>query len=77
MAGCRWPYLAGAITLVCMAGPRTFAALCSLYRQVLDGQVDSAQTAGAIGRIDSNIRLSDGFLTGDRGVDWSGTAPMS
>jgi len=54
-----------------------FAALCGLYRQLVDGQVDGVQTAGAIGRIDSNIRLSDGFLTGNRGVDWSGTTPTT
>tara|TARA_R110002124_G_scaffold66612_1_gene181227 strand:- start:205 stop:1122 length:918 start_codon:yes stop_codon:yes gene_type:complete len=50
-----------------------FNDLCRLYRQLLDGEHTAAQTADAIGRMDENIRLSDGFLTGDRGADWSGS----
>lgn len=54
-----------------------FVATCELYRQLLDGILDGTQAADAISRIDSNIRLSDGFLTGDRGVDWSGVHPAT
>jgi collagenase-like PrtC family protease len=49
-----------------------FEKLCRLYRQLLDGEHDAVHVVDAIGRIDGNIRLSDGFLTGARGVDWSG-----
>lgn len=51
-----------------------FREICGLYRQLLDGDMDADHVADAIGRIDTNTRLSDGFLTGARGVDWSGKA---
>ncbi len=54
-----------------------FTDLCDLYRQLLDGKVNGAHVAGAIVGIDDNIRLSDGFLTGDRGVEWSGNQPLT
>lgn len=50
-----------------------FGAVCGLYRQLLDGQKAPAQVTDAICQLDANTRLSDGFLTGDRGVDWSGS----
>jgi collagenase-like PrtC family protease len=49
-----------------------FTGLCDLHRQLLDGKVDGAHVVDAIALIDDNIRLSDGFLTGDRGVNCSG-----
>ncbi|HEY9039440.1 MAG TPA: U32 family peptidase [Roseovarius sp.] len=49
-----------------------FAEICALYRQLLNGAQDAAHVVAAIRQIDGNIRLSDGFLTGARGVDWSG-----
>lgn len=52
-----------------------FDAICGLYRQLLDGQQSADQVTEAICRLDDNTRLSDGFLTGNRGVDWSGPAP--
>jgi len=52
---------------------RGFVALCDLYRKLLDGTLDGAQITNSIGHIDSDARLSDGFLTGNRGVDWSKT----
>lgn len=54
-----------------------FPALCKLYRQLLDGEVAASDVAKALTRIDNNIRLSDGFLTGSRGVDWSGEQPQT
>lgn len=48
-----------------------FVILCELYRQLLDGKLDGAQTVDAICRIDCDTRLSDGFLMGARGADWS------
>jgi O2-independent ubiquinone biosynthesis protein UbiV len=50
-----------------------FVGLCDLYRQLLDGKLDEGRFCEAIRRMDNGIRLSDGFLTGDRGADWSGT----
>ena len=49
-----------------------FSEICGLYRQLLNKQLDADQMIDAIRRIDANIRLSDGFLTGQRGADWSG-----
>ena len=49
-----------------------FATICALYRQLLDGQQTAAEVTKAICDLDENTRLSDGFLTGERGVDWSG-----
>ena len=51
-----------------------FVELCHLYRQLVQGDNAAAQIADAIARLDATMRLSDGFLTGDRGVDWSGAA---
>ncbi|MCP3970096.1 MAG: U32 family peptidase [Rhodobacteraceae bacterium] len=51
-----------------------FAKICGLYRQLLVGTGDATSVAAAICGMDENTRLSDGFLTGARGVDWSGTA---
>lgn len=55
---------------------KDFGAICRFYRQLLDGEIDNAQAADAIRSVDGNTRLSDGFLTGKRGVDWS-DAPLS
>lgn len=49
-----------------------FGDLCHLYRKLLDKEHDADYVVDTIGRHDENIRLSDGFLTGRRGVDWSG-----
>ena len=49
-----------------------FTAICGLYRQLLDGVVDADHLVDAMSRIDAAMRLSDGFLTGPRGADWSG-----
>lgn len=49
-----------------------FATICGLYRQLLDGQQTADQLNKALCDMDANTRLSDGFLTGLRGVDWSG-----
>jgi collagenase-like PrtC family protease len=49
-----------------------FAGLCRLYRDVLDGKIDADAAEAAILGIDPGQRLSDGFLDGERGADWSG-----
>jgi len=56
---------------------RGFDDLCRLYRQLLDEERDPAQVVDAIGRNDAKLRLSDGFLTGARGADWSGKPALS
>ncbi len=49
-----------------------FAELCGLFRQRLDGRIDGARLAAGVLGLGGDIRLSDGFLTGARGADWSG-----
>ncbi len=49
-----------------------FSEICGLYRKLLDGERDADQVVDAIRGLDANTRLSDGFLTGARGADWSG-----
>ncbi|WP_113911937.1 ubiquinone anaerobic biosynthesis protein UbiV [Roseovarius dicentrarchi] len=49
-----------------------FDAICGLYRQRLDGKLDADAMVDKIVAIDAGLRLSDGFLTGARGADWSG-----
>lgn len=54
-----------------------FVTLCELYRQLLDGKLNGTQVADEIPRVGDDMRLSDGFLTGARGVDWSGERPAT
>lgn len=49
-----------------------FVEVCQLYKGRLDGTRDAKDVVDGLGQIDPSARLSDGFLTGDRGVDWSG-----
>ena len=49
-----------------------FAGLCALYRQRLDGALDGAGLEAALHEGWPKARLSDGFLKGARGADWSG-----
>ena len=50
-----------------------FAAVCTLYRKRLDGEIKRGAIAEALEDMRPGIRLSDGFLTGASGADWSGT----
>ncbi len=50
-----------------------FDAVCHLYRELLNGTKSANQVAEEIGQMDPGIRLSDGFLIGKRGADWSGS----
>ncbi|MEP4037460.1 U32 family peptidase [Pseudophaeobacter sp.] len=54
-----------------------FTALCVLYRDLLDERCNGDQTVEAIRKIDSSARLSNGFLTGDFGANWSGGAAQA
>ncbi|WP_299938967.1 U32 family peptidase [uncultured Pelagimonas sp.] len=49
-----------------------FANICTTYRALIDG-ADPLDIATRLAEIDPSARLSDGFLTGARGVDWSAT----
>jgi collagenase-like PrtC family protease len=50
-----------------------FVDLCQSYRQLIDGKLTpDALTRRLLGIVPAQ-RLSDGFLTGQRGVDWSGS----
>ena len=48
-----------------------FARICGLFRQRIDGGLSGDDLAGAIRDVATGVRLSDGFLSGKRGVDWS------
>lgn len=48
-----------------------FAALCGHYRNLLDGNTTPDALIAAIKADTPDVRLSDGFLTGARGVDMS------
>lgn len=48
-----------------------FAAICEQYRRLLDAPDTGDQTIKAIREIDDTTRLSNGFLTGDFGAEWS------
>ncbi len=51
-----------------------FARICRLYRQRLDGRLDGAGLASGVRDAAKGVCLSDGFVNGARGADWSGTA---
>jgi collagenase-like PrtC family protease len=46
--------------------------VCRLFRQRLDGSLDGAALAAGVRDVAPDVRLSDGFLQGARGADWSG-----
>ena len=50
-----------------------FAQLCALYRKRLDGAISRGEMSNDLMSANPGIRLSDGFLTGTCGSDWSGT----
>ncbi|NOX73250.1 MAG: U32 family peptidase [Alphaproteobacteria bacterium] len=54
-----------------------FAQICRLYRQLLEGELNGEAVVTALKALDADLRLSDGFLTGDRGADWSGQRPQA
>ncbi len=49
-----------------------FAAVCALYRDRIDGKIARGAVAEALEVMQPGIRLSDGFLTGASGAEWSG-----
>lgn len=51
-----------------------FKETCALYRARLDGKIDAESMSRELVNLSGGMRLSDGFLTGARGADWSGRA---
>lgn len=49
-----------------------FPELCTLYRDLLEGRIDTDAAEAAIRALIPGQTLSDGFLQGARGADWSG-----
>jgi len=49
-----------------------FARLCQSYRDRLNGKIPAGAVADEARLIAPETRLSDGFLTGESGVTWSG-----
>ncbi|WP_037312338.1 ubiquinone anaerobic biosynthesis protein UbiV [Ruegeria halocynthiae] len=53
-----------------------FTRLCTLYRQRIDHNLAPGDLAHEILSTNPGTRLSDGFLTGEFGAEWSGTKPQ-
>ena len=51
-----------------------FADLCRAYRALLNGTLSAEALVEGLCAADPDLRLSDGFVQGARGVDWSGAA---
>lgn len=62
----------GALRLSPQSGD--FAGLATLYRQRMSGELDGDALVAALHTQHPDIRLSDGFLTGAYGAEWSGNA---
>ena len=50
-----------------------FARVCQAWRDRIDGTLDAAALSAELETLSGGMRLSDGFLTGARGADWSRT----
>jgi O2-independent ubiquinone biosynthesis protein UbiV len=49
-----------------------FGQLCTLFRDLLDGRHSGADMVATLQSQNHSLRLSDGFVRGARGADWSG-----
>jgi O2-independent ubiquinone biosynthesis protein UbiV len=63
---------AGVAALRLSPQSKGFDEVCRMYRSLLNGEQEADQIIDRMTGIDANIRLSDGFLIGERGADWSG-----
>lgn len=52
-----------------------FGQLCSIYHQRINQTLPEGSLAHDLRTTNPEIRLSDGFLTGASGADWSGVSP--
>jgi len=48
-----------------------FKSVCQSWRDRVDGVLDGAALSNRLADLTGEMRLSDGFLTGARGADWS------
>lgn len=48
-----------------------FAGVCQAWRDRIDGQLKAGDLSEKLTALSGGMRLSDGFLTGARGADWS------
>ncbi len=62
---------AGVTALRLSPQSKGFAEICGLYRQRLGGDLGRGALAEALRAMDSEMRLSNGFLTGKTGVEWA------
>jgi collagenase-like PrtC family protease len=53
-----------------------FAEICALFRDLLDGLISGADLVTKLQAKNETLRLSDGFVRGARGADWSGAVSM-
>ena len=51
-----------------------FGQICTLFRDLGEGRLSGADLVTRLQAQDEGLRLSDGFVRGTRGADWSGTA---
>ncbi|RUS60847.1 U32 family peptidase [Pseudorhodobacter sp. E13] len=63
---------AGVTTLRLSPHTGDFGQVCLLFRDLLDGRIAGAEVAAALTAQTPRPRLSDGFVRGARGADWSG-----
>lgn len=56
---------------------QNFTSICQAWRQRVDNHIDSVELARQIDTLTADIRLSDGFVAGQRGADWSGTQSIT
>lgn len=63
---------AGVTSLRLSPHSQHFAQICQYFHQRITGVIDGAALSAKIRENAPDIRLSDGFLSGARGADWSG-----
>ncbi len=63
---------AGVTALRLSPQSKDFTKICGLFHRLKEGNVTAEFLTAEIGSNMPDLRLSDGFLTGQRGADWSG-----
>ncbi|WP_022705096.1 ubiquinone anaerobic biosynthesis protein UbiV [Pseudorhodobacter ferrugineus] len=53
-----------------------FGQICTAFRNLLDGRLSGAELITKLQAENEVLRLSDGFIRGARGADWSGAASI-
>lgn len=52
-----------------------FGQICTLFHDLLEGRLSGADMVARLQAQNPGLRLSDGFVRGARGADWSGAVP--